>query len=313
MTIVQEAAPPGAAGLPDVVEVVGRAAGPTVAVLGGVHGDELEGVLAARRIAGLLDPAHLRGTVRISAPAHPAAWNAVTRTSPVDALNLARVFPGNDGGHPTERIAAFLTARVIAGADLLIDLHSAGQGFDMPLLVGYHAGDGPICARSADAAAVFGAPFVWEHPHLSPGRSLAAAAAQGVPSIYVESRGGGEVRRRDLDCYVDGVRRVLHRLGMIRSAPPAPTSVIVRGDGDTDAGIRAQAPGYLVTAVEVGDRIAAGALLGEVVDGDGAPVAPVRSPHAGVVMLLRRRAQVDVGDTLAIVAHLAAPEGEAGR
>lgn len=312
MTMVQDAASPGAYGLPDVIEVVGHAAGPTVAVLGGVHGDEPEGVLAARRIAGLLNPAKLSGIVRISAPAHPAAWNAVTRTSPVDGLNLARVFPGNDSGHPTERVAAFLTSRVIAGADLLIDLHSAGQGFDMPLLVGYHAGDGPVCARSADAAAVFGAPFVWEHPELSPGRSLAAAAAQSVPSIYIEGRGGGQVRRRDLDCYVDGVLRVLHRLGMIQSAPSAPKSVIVHGDGDTDGGIQAEARGHLVTAVEVGDHLAAGAVLGEVVDDNGAPVALVRSPHAGVVMLLRRRSQVEVGDTLAIVAQLTSKEGEAG-
>ncbi|MER7334209.1 MULTISPECIES: succinylglutamate desuccinylase/aspartoacylase family protein [unclassified Micromonospora] len=310
MSIVRDSASPG---LPDVIEIVGHAAGPTVAVLGGVHGDEPEGVLAARRIAGLLDPAELRGTVRISAPAHPAAWNAVTRTSPVDGLNLARVFPGNADGQPTERIAAFLTSRVIAGADLLVDLHSAGQGLDMPLLAGYHAGTGPICARSADAAAVFGAPFVWRHPRLSPGRSLAAAAAEGVPSIYVEGRGGGQVRRADLDCYVAGVLRVLHRLGMVPSAPPAPAPVVVDGDGDTDGGIQAEARGYLVTAVEVGDHVAAGALLGEVVDGNGAPVAPVRSPHAGVVMLLRRRAHVDPGDTLAIVARVARAEGGAER
>jgi len=269
---------PGTTGLPDVVEVTGRSSGPTVAILGGVHGDELEGVLAARRVARLLDPAGLAGVVRIAAPAHPAAWQAVTRSSPLDGQNLARVFPGADDGTPTERVAAFLTSRLIAGADLLIDLHSAGEGFDMP--------------------------FLWQHPVLAPGRSLSAAAAHGVPSIYVEGHGGGQVRRRDLDCYVDGVLRVLHHLGMTAAAPAASASVVVRGDGDTDGGIVAAAGGYLVTAVEVGEQVAAGDPLGEIVDGYGTPLATVSSPHDGVVMLLRRRARVAPGDTVAIVAEV---------
>lgn len=290
-------------------EVSGRAPGPTVAVLGGVHGDELEGVLAARRIAGLLDPSELRGTVRFAAPAHPAAWHAVTRTSPVDGLNLARVFPGDPLGSPTERVAAALTSQLIAGADLLIDLHSAGEGFDMPLLVGYHADAGTVSQRSAAAAEGFAAPFLWEHPTTAPGRSLSAAAALGVPSIYVEGRGGGQVRGEDLTCYVDGVLRVLHHPGMVDEAPAPtqPVAVKVQGDGNTDGGIEAPAAGYLVTTAEVGDVVSAGAVLGELLGDHGETVAIVRSPGDGVVMLLRRRSRTEVGDTLAIVVTAVAP------
>lgn len=307
MTTPDPPTPAEAAELPEVVELAGHAPGPAVAVLGGVHGDELEGVLAARRLLRLVDPATLRGTLRVAAPAHPAAWRADSRMSPVDGLNLARVFPGDPHGRPTERVAAFLTEHVIAGADLLIDLHSAGQGFDMALLVGYHAGDGAVCERSGEIARAFGAPYLWQHPDSSPGRSLAAAEAHGVPSIYVEGRGGGQVRRGDLDCYVDGVLRVLHHMGMVDQAPPAPPTVIVRGDGNTDAGIEAAIDGYLVTAVEVGDQVRAGDLLADIVDDHGEEVAPVRSPRDGVVMLLRRRARVSVGDTLAIVAEKVTP------
>ncbi|MCR6030726.1 hypothetical protein GGQ22_04625 [Nocardioides sp. zg-579] len=282
----------------------GRQPGPTVAILGGVHGDELEGVLAARRVLAALDPEGLRGSVRVAAPAHPAAWASVTRASPVDDLNLARVFPGSPEGRPTERVAAYLTDRLIAGADLLIDLHSAGEGFDMPLLAGYHAGEGPRCERAAEAARAFGAPFLWQHPDLSPGRSLSAAADLGVPALYVEGHGGGQVRSADLDCYVDGVLRVLHHLGMIEEAPaPAAPSTTVRGDGDTDGGVEADVDGYLVTATEVGRLVRAGERLGSILDEEGCTVADVRSPQDGVVMLVRRRARVSAGDTLAIVAE----------
>src|SRR5690554_6816592 len=100
----------GTSPLPEVLEIVGERPGPVLAVLGGVHGDELEGVLAARYVARSLDLRSLRGTVRIAAPAHPAAWAATSRVSPVDGLNLARVFPGSPEGSPTAQVAHLLTS-----------------------------------------------------------------------------------------------------------------------------------------------------------------------------------------------------------
>ena len=87
--------------LPTIEFVRGKIDGPTIAILGGVHGDEFEGVLAARQIRNILQQTLIRGTVKFAAPAHPVAWNASTRTSPTDELNLARVFPGNALGKPT--------------------------------------------------------------------------------------------------------------------------------------------------------------------------------------------------------------------
>jgi len=290
-------------GMPEILTVPGQAPGPVLALLGGVHGDELEGVLAARRIVRYLRQTPFRGTLRVAAPAHPAAWAVGTRTSPRDGRNLAREFPGDPAGAPTQRAAAHLTAHLIDGADLLVDLHSAGKGFDMALLAGYSEGSGELSRRARAAVEAFAAPVLWEHPAVSPGRSLSAAAALGVPSLYVEGRGGGQVRQDDLDTYVAGVLRVLEHLGMLDDAPPpAAEPVWVTGDGDTDGGVQAAVSGYLVTAVDVGDHVGAGEPLGQVVDADGQTLATVPSPQDGIVMLLRRNAEVDPGDTLAIVA-----------
>lgn len=106
--------------------VRGAQPGPTLALLGGVHGDEDEGVLAVQRIINELTEAGFSGTGRAVAPANPQGWAAHSRTSPLDDGNLARSFPGDPGGGPTEALAAAITAEVITGADLLIDLHSAG-------------------------------------------------------------------------------------------------------------------------------------------------------------------------------------------
>lgn len=278
--------------------------GPTVSILGGVHGDEIEGVLALRAVvARLATPgaAPLRGTLRWIAPAHPAAWAADTRACPVDGLNLARVFPGDRAGRPTEQVAAHITFELIAGSDLLIDLHSAGRQLDMALLCGFHS-TGPLAPQAEAAAAAFAAPFTWLHPDSSQGRSLSAASELGIPSIYVEGHGGGQLRQTDLDAYVGGVLRVLAHLGLIDEGPVPEQSTVVTGDGNTDEGIVANFDGYFVSRRETGEVLRAGDVIGTVVNEDLQPLGEACAPGDGVLMLVRRNARVVAGDTLAIVA-----------
>jgi predicted deacylase len=292
---------------PTVDVVAAPEPGPVVGILGGVHGDEYDGVLAAHELRSWLPTELVRGEVRIAAPAHPAAWWSRTRTSPVDGLDLARVFPGGQNGRPTEQVAHALTERVIRGSDLLVDLHAGGAGFDMPFLCGYHGGDDERGTRSRRFAEAFAARFTWEHEGLpAPGRSLSVAFDLGVPAIYVESHGGRTVRAADLRGYVEGVRRVLLALGMIADAPHASARPVrVRGDGDTDGGILAPAAGHLVLRSGAGDRVGGGEVVGEIVRPHDARAIPVCAPHDGFVMLLRRDSCVAEGETVCIVASAA--------
>lgn len=289
--------------LPQVDTFVGERPGPTLALLGGIHGDELEGPLAIRRLIDGLSGQEFCGEIRWAAPAHPPAWRVQSRESPIDGQNLARVFPGAKDGTTTERIAALLTRDLIGGADLLIDLHSAGENFDMPLLAGYVADDSNLAVQAGAAAHSFNAPITWKHPYSGEGRSLSAATMLGVPSLYVEGRGGGQIRKSDLDRYVSGLYAVLEHLEMIphRDRTPEPTRV-VHGDGNTDGGITCVHSGYSVTAVEVGDSVREGELLAEIWSESGKLLSEVRAPRDGVVMLLRRRSRVTAGEGVAIVA-----------
>ena len=170
----------------ELVAVDAAADGPTVAVLGAVHGDELEGVAASRAVARNVATALVAGRVLLVPVANPLAFSTRTRTTPSDGGNLARSFPGTAEGTDTERIADVLTRQVIAECDLLIDLHSAGVAYSMPLFVGCAGGDDEVSQRSVAAATVFGAPLGWEHAVMNPGRSLSAALDLGIPGIYVE-------------------------------------------------------------------------------------------------------------------------------
>jgi predicted deacylase len=271
--------------------------GPRVAILGGVHGDEYEGIAAASAIWHDLDPDALRGTVRIVSVSNPPAFEAGTRTSPIDGLNLARIFPGRKDGSATERIAHTLAESIIRTSDFLIDLHSAGQHYAMPLLAGAYAATDDLGARCEAAALAFGAPVYWAHPDIAPGRSLSVALEAGVPNLYVECGGGGRVRPSDLRAYREGVRRVLAHLGALSPEPPSPAPRLrLRSSGDTDTWLAVSKPGILVERVAPLDCVRAGQPLGQVFDERGNLLETLAAPTDGIVIMARRTARERPGD-----------------
>lgn len=297
------------------VGVYGRTGGPVLSVLGGVHGDELEGIVAARRLIEHLR-AHeddLAGQVRVVAVSNPAAFAARRRTTPADGANLARVFPGRPDGTITERAAAVITAEVITGSDLLVDLHSAGADYVMPVFAGCVLG-GAVEARSIEATYAFGAPVVWEHDGSGPGRSLSAAFDLGVPSLYVEGSGGGGLVGDDLDVYINGLHRLLAWLGILGGPvePPAAPLVLRGGDGDVDASLSCETAGFCITRVRAAEVISVGDLIAEIVDDQGRITEEVRARRDGTVMMLRRRADVVPGDGIAMMGPTPAPGASVG-
>lgn len=292
-------------GGPILTQVQGARTGPVLALLGGVHGDEDEGVLAVLRVLQELEQRPLRGTLRAVAPANPLAWAAQSRTTPLDGRNLARCFPGDVDGGPTPMLAAGISKEVITGADLLIDLHSAGIRSSLPLFCGYSVT--ALAEDSEQAAIAFGAPIIWRHPDPAPGRSLSVAAAQGIPAIYAECTGGGSIRSFELDTYVHGVLRVMTTLGMLPESVGQPEPAKARrvyGNGNLDEGNQSRHDGFFVSAVRPGTVVQDGAEIGRVYDYQGRLLETFRASTQGMLMLLRRQARVQAGEVLFVLANL---------
>ena len=285
-----------------VLVVRGARPGPTIVVLGGVHGDEYEGPYAVRRLYGELDPAGMSGTFVGISQTNPPAFAAGTRTSPIDGLNLARIFPGDENGTPTERIAYRVAHDVIDRADFVIDLHSSGTYSIMPRLIGYDAGDTDAGRRSREAAFAFGAPVVWGHPELAPGRTISRAGERGIPWLYTECPGGGWLDTESAGHYVRGVTNVMKVMGILPGAVEAgePTHHL-SGSGDVDGSLTTRTAGYLVREVEVLDRVERGDVLGRVLAPDGSVVEEVRSPTDGVVIFMRMSPPVMPGTNVFMV------------
>lgn len=107
----------------------GPVPGPRVLVVGGIHGNEPSGMLAATALAGGRRP--LRGRLTVLAEANPEALRAGERRAPrPGAEDLNRVFPGGGEG-PDARRAAQVFA-LTRDADLVLDLHEEGLAWPEP-------------------------------------------------------------------------------------------------------------------------------------------------------------------------------------
>ena len=196
---------------------------------------------------------------------------------------LARVFPGAEMGTPTEAIAFHFDQHILPVADFYIDLHSGGVKCAMPTLIGYLETD----LAAAAAADIFGAPVIWCHPNVPPGRTVSAAKDRGIPCLYAEARGAGRIDPGDLRCYRRGVMNVLKHLGIVSGTPEVPQMVTrLYGDGNVDVSVSSTAPGFLMPSVRLLEPVGKGQLLGVLADISGREIESFHSPSDGVVVLI---------------------------
>jgi len=276
-----------------VLLVCGRHEGKTLVATAGVHGDEYEGIQTILDTHASLDAKEMSGNFLAVPVANPPAfWNG-TRLSPLDGKNLARVFPGSLDEGSSMAIAHYLAHIVIACADFYIDLHSSGVKLLMPTMVGYDVHD----PRSRAAADAFGAPVIWEHPVIEPGRTISFAKSRGIPWLYAEARGGGRIHPDDLRVYMQGVRNLMLHLGILQGeTSQAPPCLHLYGDGNTDASLVSEKRGFLIPSVTLLQDVKAGDELGRLVNLHGETVETILAPRDGVVALVRQWPVVEPGE-----------------
>jgi uncharacterized protein len=278
----------------------GNADGPVLTVLGAVHGDEYEGPVAIAELLNTLAASTITGTLIAVPVVNVPAYEAGRRTSPQDDKDLARCFPGDPNGTPSEQLAHLIATECIAPADALVDLHSGGVAIDGALLIGYTATDDVAGARSRALAYAFGAPVIWEHPPpMPPGRTGSFALERGIPFIYTEATGGGRADRATVACFIEGVQRVMVALGMLPGELPAPRHRETwRGGGNTDTMVAAGVDGLFRAFAQAGQFVSRGTLVGEIVDCQGRVRERLFAPADGVLPFIRRIPRVYVGDGL---------------
>ncbi|MFF5982360.1 succinylglutamate desuccinylase/aspartoacylase family protein [Streptomyces olindensis] len=288
-----------------VTLVNGTRPGPRVVITAGVHGGEFTPIEAAVRLADLLEPGEVCGQVIVCPVANPpAVYQGRLNVSPVDGVNLNRVFPGDPAGGPTERLAAWLFANLVDGADVYIDLHCGGIDQVLRDFVGYRlTGDPDLDKATAELAGSFGIQDVILGLTPEGGNSHAAAARRNISAVLVEV---GELGRRDEATAlrrVDGLLKALRHLGVLDpdGSVPAPIREWVWSAGVTAEATGLWFPEFSFDADVIGE-VAEGDLLGRIVDPIDGTEHTVHAPADGRIFYGMHGLTVAPGKELAALA-----------
>jgi uncharacterized protein len=270
------------------IAVNGETPGPAVLITGGIHGSEYVSIDAVVRLAAALDPRTTSGQVLCLPVMNPAAfWERSAYVSPIDNLNLNRVFPGKATGSSSERLAFYLVNRAMRRADAYIDMHGGDVPEALiPFNLWYETGDPKVDACSQAMAEAFGAPaLVVQRSEGAPvsGLAYATAAQMGVPAFIAEDGGAGQYDTAIAQRMQAGLENVLRSLSVLEG--PART-VQPPHRFAKFSWVRSKASGFFRSDVAVGDRLTENQPLGTLIDLFGHPVETIVAPDRGQILFM---------------------------
>jgi N2-acetyl-L-2,4-diaminobutanoate deacetylase len=297
-----------------VVVLTAPAAGPTLLLTGGVHGNEYEGPAALMKLAADQTLRLERGRLVIAPSVNPLALAARVRRSPQDGLDLNRSFPGNPNGSITQAIAAFMANTLTPAADAVFDLHAGGEdSWIIPSVMLHFLPDRAQMQTTLSLGLAFGAPATLVYDEVNPGLFDTHVESRGIPFICCEMGGAGMLTAESLAFTDAGIRRVMAAMRLTKDSLKASESPFpgwrdwsqpkVLCTPDDAALPRALHSGYLRPLVEIGQRVAAGSIVGQVHD----PSTPWDPPTAiitavgGIVYSRHTGGMVQAGETIAII------------
>ncbi|KVD51234.1 N-alpha-acetyl diaminobutyric acid deacetylase DoeB [Burkholderia sp. ABCPW 11] len=297
------------------VTVVKRGDGPTVLLTGGNHGDEYEGPVALSKLAGSLKAADVTGRVIVVPFMNYPAFRAGCRTSPIDAGNLNRSFPGRPDGTVTEKIADYFQRHLLPLATHVLDIHAGGRTLDFVPFAAIHVlEDREQQARCERAMRAFGAPYSMRMLELdSIGLYDSAAEEAGKVFVSTELGGGGTSTAASVAIAERGVRGFLAHAGVLArregehagaGGTPRTTTLLDMPDGSCYT--TSEHRGLLEMCVDLGSEVEAGDVLARVHDIDRTGVTPVEyvARRRGLLAARHFPGIVQTGDTIAVVADI---------
>lgn len=270
--------------------IAGKGARPCLVAVAGIHGDEVDGVMALMDLWDEVEPDQISGRLVTVPVANPTAFAVGQRCSPLDNLDLNRIFPGDPAGQPSEQLAHRLYTSVVLTADFVFSMHGWHSAGKVLPYVEFSHHYSEISVRSYRAAVASGFEII-RISSWAPGLMTRVANEAGIPGIEAEIGGLGTTQPENRTRYKGHVIALMQHLGMLEGDAPANRNPRVVEHFDVFSPIG----GLLRIRVELGTEVGKGHVLATVHDLHGTPTHKIEAPDKGLIAALQTSVAVRPG------------------
>lgn len=267
--------------------------GPCLLFLGGIHGNEINGVEIVRKLVALKINKPQMGTTICIPVLNVFGFLNRQREFP-DGRDLNRVFPGSPNGSLASRFAYSMMIEIMPHVNYIIDYHTGGDGrFNYPQLrIGNNE------TPTLELAKVFGVKFIkYARPREKSFREI--AFKQGKTILLFE---GGKTHDLNPDVTLAGIQgaiNVMKKLNMRSSGK----DLLFHSEYEQhivqeSTWIRAKYSGMFRSMVKNGTYVQKGEVLGTISDPFGYFEKQVKAPNNGYILCYDHSPIVNQGTAL---------------
>lgn len=254
---------------------------PTVAIVAGLHGNELNGIYSLNLLSAVLSMQKLTGTVHIFPLINSFGTDQCRKEWPFEPEDINKTFPGDPEGSPAQRIAYHLL-QATKDADVCVDVHSGASHIrELPQVRCRPSGRDILLARSMQL------PVLWRRNKLgAPDSLLGAWQVRGQLALHVIGGRGTTLDSKLATQMADGLVNVLTHLKMIKSSGIPKSTLEI--ESENVESIRADCGGFFIPEVRVGETISKGGVLGIITSPiGGAKLSEYRAEYDGIILSVR--------------------------
>jgi predicted deacylase len=266
--------------------------GPTVLLIAGIHGDEINGIEVVRQIIARKINRPKKGTIICIPILNIFGFLNASRAFP-DGRDLNRVFPGTKTGSLASRVAYHFTKEILPHIDYCLDFHTGGASRFNASQIRIQPND----KRLAHLAKTFNAPFIVMSSNIE--KSFRSTCKKmGIPILLFEGGKTLSSNKHIVKNGVEGVMRVLKEFEMLSERlsvlKPDYQSIIIEKSKWT----RAHKSGLLHVKVDCGKHVEKGEFLATITDPYGTMRYIVRAPNEGHIINVNHSPVVHQGDAI---------------
>lgn len=265
--------------------------GPTLLLMAGMHGDEINGMEIIRRVIRKGWNKPNAGTVICIPVFNIFGFLNVSRELP-DGRDLNRSFPGSNTGSLASQFAYHFMKEIAPVVDYVIDFHTgASQRNNFSQIRCVFSDE-----QSLRLAQVFNPPFIIHSSYIS--KSIRESMnKRGKKILLFEGGKTNSIEEKVVNEGLDGIKRMLEHLQMRsfkfdNSLNREPIYI------KNSRWVRASHAGMFCLLVENGAQVTVGTVLGIITDPFGKIERKVKSPINGFVFCVNETPVVNKGDAL---------------